>query len=152
MNTATITLGYAVSLIDSSFNNFQDGLSDETIKYITYAVNNNLQIRDYLIGLPLEYDINTCSQFLDYLANSVDESERYAYDTVNAMFQYELGNSIACLNLLSNASKANPDYNLTKLIQRVVVAGWPATQFVAMRNDLANTVKEIIEESSDEVI
>ena len=152
--TTTITYGEAIDAIDASLVNVTNGidLNDSTVEVITFAVNNDLQIRDYLIGLPNSYTLKECSEFLDYLSRMAGDKNRYAYDTVNAMYQYELENIEACKRLIVSAIDANPDYNLTKLVARVLQAEWPSSTFASMRNELASKVAEIIGENIDFVI
>ena len=150
----TITYANAVELIDQAIKDFSNGLGlgDSTIAEITFAVNNDLQMRDYIIGLPNTYGLNISAGFINELSEKVTPSERFAYDTVNAMYHYELKNIEACKTLLDSAELSNPDYNLLNLIKRVVSAEWPASTFTSMRTELASTVAEIIADNSDFVI
>lgn len=138
----TITYGQAVDSINSAIIDFKNGveLSAETIADITYAVNNDLQIRDYLIGLPQFNSLFICSGFLEELADKVSLSERYAFDTVNAMYHYEMENFNTCKTLVEFAENSNSDYPLLKLIKRVISAGWPSSSFTTMRDELAPKV------------
>ena len=150
----TITYANAVKTIDNAISDFANGLelADSTVAEITFAVNNDLQMRDYLIGLPSAHGLNISAGFINELSEKVTPSERFAYDTVNAMYHYELKNIEACKTLLDSAELSNPDYNLLNLIKRVVSAEWPASTFTSMRTELASTVAEIIADNSDFVI
>ena len=152
--TTTITYGNALGLINEGIQDISNGiaLSDSIVEKITFAVNNDLQIRDYLIGLPNSYTLSECSEFVDFLANSAGDENRYAFDTVNAMYQYEMENVNNCQRLISQAYEANPDYSLTKLVTRVLGAGWPADSFASMRQELAPKVMNHILENIDFVI
>ena len=46
-----ITVGEAVDLIHNSILDFQDGLNSEIISKLIYSINNELQIRDYLLEI-----------------------------------------------------------------------------------------------------
>lgn len=151
----TITYATAIDLIGTAIEDFSNGLEeiqDSIANEITFAVNNDLQIRDYLIGLPNSYPLNICAGFLETLATMVPAGERFAYDTVNAMYQYELENMNTCKTLLEMAYEANPNYSLTKLVTRVVAAGWPSDSFTTMRNELAQSVLDHINENADYII
>mgnify|MGYP006270842249 CR=1 FL=1 len=148
----TITVGSAVDLIDSAIVNFEDGLDSNSISNLIHAVNNHLQVRDYLIGLPANHEIEKCVEFLSYLSKSIDEQDRFAVDTVNAMYQYELENLKKSIELLANAQAVNPEYSLANLVTRAIQAGWPSNAFAKMRNELAHKVVENITEQADEVI
>jgi sulfur transfer complex TusBCD TusB component (DsrH family) len=152
--TTTITRGDSLALINDSIRNISNELpvQDSDIQKIIFAVNNDLQIRDYLIGLPNSYTLEQCSEFVDYLARMAGDESRYAFDTVNAMYNYELENTKACERLITQSYKANPDYSLTKLVSRVLEAGWPSNAFANMRNELAPKVMDNILEDIDFVI
>ena len=150
----TITYANAVELIDQAIKDFSNGLGlgDSTIAEITFAVNNDLQMRDYIIGLPNTYGLNISAGFVNELSENVTHAERFAYDTINAMYHYELKNIEACKTLLDSAELSNPDYNLLNLIKRVVSAEWPSSTFTSMRTELSSTVAEYIADNSDFVI
>ena len=152
--TTTITYGEAIDTIDNAISDFANGLelADSTIADITFAVNNDLQMRDYLIGLPNNHGLNISAGFINELSEKVTHAERFAYDTVNAMYHYELKNIEAVQLLVQSAEDSNPDYNLLKLIKRIISAEWPASTFTSMRTDLAPTVAEYIADNYDFVI
>ncbi len=150
----TITYANAVELIEQAIKDFANGLelADSTVADITFAVNNDLQMRDYLIGLPIHHGLGISAGFINELSEKVTHSERFAYDTVNAMYHYELKNMEAVQLLVQSAEDSNPNYNLLKLIKRVISAEWPSSTFTKMRNDLASTVAKYIADNSDFVI
>ena len=152
--TTTITRGDSIALINNSIRNIYNELpvQDSDIEKIIFAVNNDLQIRDYLIGLPNSYTLSECSEFVDYLARMAGDENRYAFDTVNAMYQYEMENVQACQRLISQSYEANPDYSLTNLVKRVLIAGWPSDSFASMRQELAPKVLDNILEDINYVI
>ena len=154
MTLSTLTLGEAIDTIDSAFNNVvaDIALNDSTVEEITYAVNNALWVRDYLIGLPENNGISNCIKFINYLSSKVPAQDRFAYDTVNAMFQYELGNVETSMSLIQLAEEVNPNYSLTGLIKRVLSAGWPQNNFAVMRSELATSVEQEIRNNASVVI
>lgn len=147
-----ITIGEAVALINNSIMDFQDGLSQETISKLIYSINNEIQIRDYLLGLPNVYSLETCKSFLSYLGASVDESESYSLLTILSAYFYEQNEIELCALSLATALEIKPDYSLAKLLDRVYEAGWSADSFVRMRNELHETVVGMLEEMSEELI
>ena len=152
--TTTITYGEAIDTIDNAISDFANGLelADSTVADITFAVNNDLQMRDYLIGLPINHGLGISAGFINELSEKVTPSERFAYDTVNAMYHYELKNIEACKTLIDSAEDSNPDYNLLKLMKRVISAEWPSNSLTQMRVQLASSVAEYIADNSDFVI
>jgi hypothetical protein len=147
-----ITVGEAVALINNSIMDFQDGLSPETISKLIYSINNEIQIRDYLLGLPNVYSLETCKSFLSYVGASVDESESYSILTILSAYFYEQNEIELCALSLATALEIKPDYSLAKLLDRVYEAGWSADSFVKMRNELHETVVGTLEEMSEELI
>jgi hypothetical protein len=148
MNT-TITRGEAMDTIDFAIEQFINDMhvKQGTIDLITYAVNNDLQIRDYFLGLPYEFNLPTCVDFVGYLASKTNDSECYAYDTISAMYHIEQGNVELAESLLEIAEKNSPDYNLMKLAKRIISAGWDGKTLEKMREDLHLTVIETIKET-----
>lgn len=147
-----ITVGESVNLINESILNFQDGLPADVISKITYAVNNEAQVRDYLIGLPLTYEMETCKAFLTYLTESAEEAERYAFLTVNSLFFYETKETDVATLMLILALNLNEDYSLAQLAERVILSGWPADTLTSMRKELHPKVIAKIYEMQDQLI
>lgn len=141
-----------MDLLHNSILNFQDGLNSETISKLIYSINNEIQIRDYLLGLPNTFSLETCKSFLSYLGASVDESESYSILTILSAYFYEQDEIELCALSLATALEIKPDYSLAKLLDRVYEAGWSADSFVKMRNELHAKVIEMLEEKSEELI
>lgn len=152
MTNPTITAGEAVALINDSILNFEDGLSSEVISNLIYSINNELQIRDYLLGLPATFPMDTCKSFLMYLASSVDGAERYSLETVLSGYFYETEDLEMSIALLTNALDTKSDYSLANLIQRVIKAGWEPSSFRQMREELHPKVVGMLEEMADQLI
>lgn len=147
-----ITVGEAINLINTSILDFQDGLASETISKLIYSINNEIQVRDYLLGLPNTFPIETCIEYLSYLSASVDGAERYSLDTVNSAYHYEIGEMELSAILLSKAIDTKSNYSLAQLLQRVILAGLEPESFAEMRNNLHSKVIALLEESSEQLI
>lgn len=147
-----ITVGEAVNLINDSIIDFQDGLSSETINKIIYSINNEIQIRDYLMGLPNVFDMETCKAFLFYISDSVDISERYSVDSVNSAYHYETEDMEVSSVLLGRTLIANPTYPLAQLLKRVFEANWASDAFATMRKELHDNVVAGLEEMKEVII
>lgn len=150
--TPTITVGEAVTLINDSILDFEDGLSLDTINKIIYSVNNEIQVRDYLMGLPNTYPMDTCKAFLGYIASSVDGADRYSVETVLSAYFYETEDVDMSAMLLSSALDTKSGYPLATLIKRVMEAQWPSSAFGQMRQELHSKVVYMINEKQDELI
>jgi len=147
MNT-TLTRGEAKDTIDFAIEQYINDIevSDGMLLTITYAVNNDLQIRDYFLGLPSDYGMQVAADFVNYLSRVTNDQEGYAYHTISAMYQIEQGNTDLAKSLLAIAENNNPNYNLMKLAKRIISAEWDGKMLTKMRDELHDTVLEIINE------
>ena len=152
MTNHTITVGEAINLINDSILNFEDGLSSETISKIIYSINNEIQVRDYFLGLPEVYSLDTCLSFLSYVGASIDEEDSYSIATLMSAYFYEKEEVELAAISLELALRTNPDYSLALLLDRVFTAGWSADSFVRMRNELHPKVVAGLEEMQDQLI
>jgi hypothetical protein len=152
--TPTLTRGEALDIINEALEKFINDIpsSEFDIEAITYAVNSDLQIRDYFLGLPADFSINVCIDFVNYLTRMTNHDESYAYDTISAMYQIEQGNTEFAKSLLNMAEVSNPNYNLTKLAKRIISAEWEGSALRSMREQLHSKVVEEISNTSDYVI
>jgi hypothetical protein len=152
--TPTLTRGEALDIINEALEKFTLDIpsSEFDIEAITYAVNSDLQIRDYFLGLPADFSMSVCIDFVNYLTRMTNHDESYAYDTISAMYQIEQGNTEFAKSLLNMAEVSNPNYNLTKLAKRIISAEWEGSQLRVMREQLHSRVVEEISNSSDYVI
>ncbi len=147
-----ITVGEAVDLIHDSIMNFEDGLSPETISKLIYSINNEIQIRDYLLGIPATFPMDTCKAFLSYIADSVDGAERYSLQTILSCYFFETEDMELSALFLASALDIKSDYSLALLIKRVIEAQWPSSAFVQMRSELHEKVIEGLEDMHDNLI
>lgn len=147
-----LTVGEAISLINNSILDFQDGLSQETITKIIFSINNEIQIRDYLLGIPDTYSMPTCKAFLEYLANSVDGAERYSLFTILSAYYYETEEIEKAIFALAVALDTKSDYSLAKLVERVIQANWPSQAFKSMREELHPRVIDKLNSMQDDLI
>jgi len=152
MSIPTITIGEAISLINNSILDFQDGLSQDTIEKIVYAINNEIQVRDYMLGIPETYSLATAVEFVKYLVSSVDEEDIVALATIASAYEYENENYLTSATLLNKVKQLNPTYFLANLLDRVFEANWPADSFAGMRKQLHPQVIAKLEEMKDQLI
>lgn len=147
--TTTLTAGQAKEIIDEAIANYDGSVGENTAETIATIVNSDLQLRDYVLGLPNEYDTTRCAMFVSSLAGQVKKHSRYALLTIGAFFEYELGEIETAKQLVEVSREINPDYNLTNLIKRVMQAGWSPELLVEMRKDLHPKVVKTITENAD---
>jgi len=115
-------------------------IASDDVKIIAYAIENNLQIRDYLMGLTSDgLSVESVANILRVMVALFNSAELPAYpvETVLASYKYRLGDSDAFTML--NAG-LNRNYSLAQLLQRVFNAGWSAQEFEKMSNELHHKV------------
>lgn len=164
MTTATaldlnsITTGEAKLTLDKVIKQISEqtgeiNIASDDVQIIAYALENNLQLRDYLMGLTSDgLSVESVTNILRVLAVLIKSAELPAYpvETVLASYMYRLGESKLANGLLS--SGLEKDYSLAKLLSRVFIAGWSADSFATMANDLHAKVVQNIEDDSDKLV
>lgn len=147
MNTATaldlenMTTGEAKLTLDKVIKQISEQtgeilIAGDDVQIIAYALENNLQLRDYLMGLTSDgLSVESVANILRVLAVLIKSAELPAYpvETVLASYMYRLGDSDALMMLNAGLNK---DYSLAKLLQRVMNANWSANSFATMANEL----------------
>lgn len=156
MNSTTqeITVGQALITINDSIAQFtREGVvSSEAVEQITYAINANVQLRDYLLGLPAEgYTLQECEAFLNYCLSLVDKDKAHPILTILSAYAYEAGAGTH-MNILNMALELDPEYNLAKLLVRVYGAGWSIESWQDMRSQLHSGVRDELNDRSESVI
>ena len=113
----TLTLGQAKELIDNSFELWSNDfyVPEADIENIAFGINNDLQLRDYLVGYPNEHAMQNCLEFVNYLDSQLNAEDTYATKSVLALYEYEIGNKDKAGELANLASNANPTYSMPKL-------------------------------------
>lgn len=149
-----LTVGRGVECLNALVNSFQDAqeFSPELIADMAEVVSADIQVRDYLLGLPLELSVKDSIRFAETIIPLVEEKHRAPWYAVLSAYHYEGGDTPSAFLALIECRKLAPDYSLANLLDRVFRAGWPAQAFANMRNELHPKVKECISESADNLI
>ena len=71
----------AKELIDNSIDIFEGGLGYGTINSILNSVSKEIQLRDYLIGLPSAHGLTRSAEFLSYLSTNLSADISYPIDS-----------------------------------------------------------------------
>lgn len=164
MTTATaldlnaITTGEAKLTIDKVIKQIADQtgeilVASDDVQIIAYALEHNLQLRDYLMGLASDgLSVESVTNILRVLSVLIKSAELPAYpiETVLASYQYQQGDSASALVSLANGLAK--DYSLAKLLLRVINAGWPANSFAKMSNELHPKVLAELTRTSELVV
>jgi len=152
MTVNTITVGQAKDIIDNAINSYDGSIGEADSEKITYAINNEIQLRDYIMGLPTKYPLEKVTEFVTSILFNTKQELRYSLLTIKSIFEYELGDLDYSQCLIEVASEIKPDYNLTNLVKRVISAGWPADTFKVMREELHPQVETKLAEFADQLI
>lgn len=131
----TTTRKEAVTLIEESINNVIP-LQDDRLEKVIYAVNNDLTVRDWVLGMPLRFTLEESIDFVRYMAVHTTALDSVPFITINAVFEYERGNLDKSILMLEYVNAVNNEYSLAKLITRTIDANWPPEKFNQMRKEL----------------
>lgn len=127
-----------------------DGLADgvipsaQHIAEVAIATNENLQIRDFLMGVQLEKDIDYVGQYISLLGNVIVKDKAVPLATVFCGYLYQVEETEQAKSMLIEVLNLNPDYALAKLLSRVFLAEWPAGAFKQMAEELHTKVVDTI--------
>jgi hypothetical protein len=136
-----VTRKQVCELIAESLNNDIE-LTGEKLEAVILAVNSDVQVRDWLMGLPTRWTLDEGIKLMQYLCVHAPSEDLAPFVTLQAMFYYELGNVEKSTMLLNYALRLDKDYSLAQLLKRVMSAGWPADAFQTMRKELDPIVVE----------
>lgn len=152
--TKVITRGLAIDALDALIDQFakNEPLSADNAEVVSFAVNNDLQVRDYLIGgLPETLTAEGAISFVTDLLPLVAETDRVPFYTLLSAYYHEAGDTDLAHASLFTAQSLNPDYSLASLLSRAFNAGFPLN-LVEMRSELHPKVVETISETRELVI
>jgi hypothetical protein len=149
-----LTVGRGVESINALVNSFQDSqeFSPELVADMAEVVSADIQVRDYLLGLPLELSVQDSIRFAETIIPLVEEKHRTPWYAVLSAYHYENGDTPSAFLALIECQKLVPDYSLANLLDRVFRAGWPVQAFANMRNELHPKVVEMLAESAENLI
>ena len=111
------------------------------IAEIAAGMQKDIQLRDFVLGLPSERKIENVNTYLAYFVDSVPSEFIAPVGSVLAANLYSLEQTDLAKELLAKVREANPSYSLATLLHRVFYSGWPASAFTAMTLELHPKVK-----------
>lgn len=142
--------------LDEAFNRYMDGkvIDPLALDVIGYAVANDVQLRDYLLGYSLECgDLKNAIGYINHLIElGIHEHNRHAFYTVLATLHLQNDDRELAQLALDEARALNHDYPLGILLTRVLGSGWSTPAFRAMTHELHPLVLQNIENDGDKVI
>lgn len=149
--TASITRREAKIAVDDFVHHYiantSADVSPETIVAIQAAVSTDIQIRDYLLGLSLEYPLPNLIEALSVMSEFIPEGNRAGIYSVLAACNYQNESTDTAKDFLALALAENDSYSLAKLLERVISAGWPTGAFAKMTEELHPKVVEGLDET-----
>ncbi len=96
----------------------------------------DLQVRDYAMGTVTSENIESLWKFWREVAALAPYKLKAPALTIFAAICYELEDSVAAQDALTEALFDDSDYPLAKLLRRVFTAGWPPESLAIMRAEL----------------
>jgi hypothetical protein len=112
-------------------------LTDDETAALIFALNTDLQVRDYAMGINKATD-NHYQAWLT-LTNRAPLKYKSAQACLASQVRFEQGITPEAIMLLANSDS---EYPLAKLLQRVYAAGWEPKSFAEMRKELHPKVVE----------
>ena len=112
-------------------------LSDDDTAALIFALNTDLQVRDYALGLNRATDNHYQAWYT--LMNRAPLKYRSAQACLASQIRYEQGMTPDAIMLLTHSDN---EYPLADILKRVYAAGWEPKSFTAMRADLHPKVVE----------
>lgn len=140
MTTESVTRKEACELIRSCIG--KDMPEGEAFDKIVFAVNNDMQVRDFLLGLPQYYDMQEVISFLCHMANETQIGEDIPFVVVSGAIAYETGHLEEFYKHAGYASVHAPEYGLNRILMKAASAGYPGKMLTKMREELHVKVME----------
>lgn len=123
-----------------------DGVADgvipsaQHIAEVAIATNENLQIRDFIMGIQLEKDVDYVGQYISLLGNVIVKDKAVPLATIFCGYLYQIEEKEQAKSMLLDVLNLNPDYSLAKLLQKVFAAEWPISVLKEMAEQLHSKV------------
>jgi len=114
------------------------------IAEVAIATNINLHIRDFIMGIQQEKDINSVGQYIALLTNVISKDKSVPLATIFCGYLYQIEDIEQAKATLLDVLTLNPEYALAKLLSRVFMAEWPTSEFSKMAEKLHPSVVDTI--------
>ena len=131
-------------LTDAIYTQIDSGVApdDDHIAEVAAAMQKDIQLRDFVLGLPSERKIQDINTYLGYFYETVPTKFIAPIASVLAANLYSMEEVDSAKEILHNAIVHNPSYSLANLLNRVFNTSWPAGAFKTMTEELHPKVKE----------
>jgi hypothetical protein len=114
--------------------------SAQHIAEVAIATNENLQIRDFLMGVQLEKDIDYVGEYIALLGNVIVKDKAVPLATVFSGYLYQIEKVDEAKVMLVEVLNLNPEYPLALLLNRVYQSQWAPSEFKEMALQLHHKV------------
>jgi len=114
------------------------------IAEVAIATNVNLHIRDFIMGIQQEKDINSVGQYIALLTNVISKDKAIPLATIFCGYLYQIEDIEQAKATLLDVLTLNPEYALAKLLSRVFMAEWPTSEFSKIAEKLHPSVVDTI--------
>ena len=118
--------------------------SAQHIAEVAIATNENLQIRDFIMGMHLENDIEYIGEYISLLGNVIVKDKAVPLATVFCGYLYQVEEIEEAKTMLLQVLTLNPEYPLAKLLSRVFDAQWAPIELTKMTQTLHSKVVDTI--------
>jgi len=135
-----------VENIRLAINELADGTipSAQHIAEVAIATNENLQIRDFIMGVQQEINIDYVGEYISLLGNVIVKDKAVPLATVFCGYLYQVEEIEEAKTMLLQVLTLNPEYPLAKLLSRVFDAQWAPSEFGKMAQTLHSKVVDTI--------
>lgn len=147
IQTYTCTPEENIRLIEDIRNKIAD-MSDVNIPDSTHiaevgvAVNQNIQMRDFFMGIRIEAPIENIIAYLIVLSKALKKELATPFVTVLASYFYEIEDPENAKSLIKEALEFDPNYSLAQLLDQAFDNEYPANFLVDMAKDCHHQVIE----------
>ena len=123
---------------------FVDGIEPtaQEIAQLTVAINKNVQVRDFVVGLPKERDIHFVGHWANFVGGLTPTEYSAPIATIMSSIYFSVGDTPKAIDYIAIEYKSDPTYSMARLLQRVYESGWGAEGMNKMRDELHDKVKE----------
>ena len=135
-----------VENIRVAINELADGTipSAQHIAEVAIATNENLQIRDFMMGVQQEINIDYVGEYISLLGNVIVKDKAIPLATVFCGYLYQACEIEEAKSMLLQVLTLNPEYPLAKLLSRVFDAQWAPIELTKMTQTLHPKVIDTI--------
>ena len=140
----TITVGDAIKSLNFLATNFMETkeLDREALSVSTRAINGNILVRDYFLGMPQDFGLTFMISLSKEMIEEVEKLGLYPVNfyAVYSAFLYESGDKELCTYNIKKALEIDERHSLTQILLRVYKSEWEASGFLDVRNNLHSKV------------